>query len=358
MGGRRRTAGGNGIPALLLLFVLFGAALARSPIPAPRMILAGSIPVPDLALTGSGIGERAGGRRVYEIRLHAIRTADDDGSHAATILPEEVTRLVDAANRVYEDAGIRFRFDPDTDFETRRDTLLNQDRIVRGDPAAFRSREAPPPSDEAVVAAARERVALGMPGRLVVFFRYGTTLAYDERRGRWSVGPATGGFSSAEDEFVAMWRGMPEPNLLAHEIGHYLHNRHTFGLRPRTVAEAATLIRDYVENRGHPVQDGLNVFDHDAVVAGVTDTPPDAGDDLFASATGDRCGPAVESIEIPVTFADGTSATYRLKPERGNIMSYFKDCAGFRHHLSPQQAARARASLETGNRRHLIEPGR
>jgi hypothetical protein len=289
---------------------------------------------------------------IHTIRIHAIRTANDDGTEAATIRPSEIARLVRVTNEIYAPAGIRFAFDAAADFETRCDTRLNQDLVVLRDPALCRRPEVPPPTDEGAIVAARTRAAARFPDRLVVFFRYGTKLMFDAQAGHWVAGPASGGFSSADDPFVVMWQAMPEANLLAHEIGHYLHNRHTFGPRPRTIAEAAALIREYVEQGGRPREAGLRVFDYDA--DSVSDTPPDAGDEIFAAAGKDRCGVAEAWIEIPVTFSDGTTRTYRLQPDRGNIMSYFKDCAGFGHHLSPGQIARARAALETGNRRGLI----
>jgi hypothetical protein len=38
---------------------------------------------------------------VLRVRIHAIRTADSDGSEAATITPEQVGRLVEQANLVW-----------------------------------------------------------------------------------------------------------------------------------------------------------------------------------------------------------------------------------------------------------------
>ena len=48
---------------------------------------------------------------VYSVRIHAIRTANTDGTQAATITPAQIKLLVDQANVVYYSAGIEFQFD-------------------------------------------------------------------------------------------------------------------------------------------------------------------------------------------------------------------------------------------------------
>ena len=38
---------------------------------------------------------------MYKIRLQIVRTANDDGSEAATVTPAGVTAAVDTANEIY-----------------------------------------------------------------------------------------------------------------------------------------------------------------------------------------------------------------------------------------------------------------
>ena len=61
-------------------------------------------------------------------------------------------------------------------------------------------------------------------------------------------------------------------------------------------------------------------------------------------------------MKVPVTFSDGTKKEYELKPDRGNVMSYFKHCLNFPMHFSPMQVTDMRQSLEEKNRWHLIHP--
>ena len=80
------------------------------------------------------------------IRIHAIVTADSDGTHDATvnhpdgandthgykyrIEREDIKKLVDGANAIFAAAGMRFVFDPVKDVEVRHDTFLNRDSLT------------------------------------------------------------------------------------------------------------------------------------------------------------------------------------------------------------------------------------
>ncbi len=69
--------------------------------------------------------------------------------------------------------------------------------------------------------------------------------------------------------------------------------------------------------------------------------------------TGCELDAAMGTVSIPVTV--GTTTTNRtLTPDRANVMSYFKGCAGFDHRFSAGQYARIHAAL-AGNRRGLVE---
>jgi hypothetical protein len=83
------------------------------------------------------------------IRIYAIVTADNDGTHSATIdhqdsvnakcgykyriEKEDIKKLVDWANLIFAAANIEFLFDPDKDLEIRHDTLLNHDSLTSRD---------------------------------------------------------------------------------------------------------------------------------------------------------------------------------------------------------------------------------
>ena len=56
-------------------------------------------------------------------RIHAIRTADDDGSEAAVQTPDQIEKMVNDCNNVYSSAGIQFVFDKQKDFEFIRNSL-------------------------------------------------------------------------------------------------------------------------------------------------------------------------------------------------------------------------------------------
>lgn len=299
---------------------------------------------------------------VYKVRIHAVRTANDDQSQAAEITPEQITSFVNQANMVYWKAGIEFVFDPAKDFEHINRTQLNQDcdltglGVHLGDPNWD-----PGTANKLGVHEARTKLALDRRGKLVVFFRYGTKFLWNEDTKRWDILPASGGFSSFESEYVAMPRKYAEKNLLAHEMGHYLHCPHPFAIA-KTVDEAAAAIKDWVENHQHPTQEGLNAFDGDSQAHlpnypyPVSDTPPDAGGEIFVDryGAGANCGD-YQFVPINVTFSNGYKAQYTLQPDRLNIMSYFKGCHNLGlHHLSNQQIANARNALKDGNRHHLV----
>jgi hypothetical protein len=288
---------------------------------------------------------------VYKLRIHAIRTADNDGSNAATITPNQIRTLVEQANSVYYSAGIEFEFDPETDFEHKDATILNRHFTLLEDPKDVTSPDEEPATSNAGQVAFRRAFADLHRGKVAVFFSYGSKLTYDEAKGHWVLGPSTGGSSSWAGRWVNMPRGMPEINLLAHELGHYLHNRHPFGAAPGSVPEAAEMIRKYVEEKGHPVAEGLDVFDGDR--AFVLDTPPDPRGGLWESLGFNKCGPP-DSISIPVKFSNNDTHIYEAQPARDNIMSYFKGCHDLYHHLSPQQVQRTRNALEDLNRHDLI----
>jgi len=285
----------------------------------------------------------------YKIRILAIKTADDDGSHAASVSATKLAERIIRATEIFKKANIEFLFDPAVDIMEVKSTLLNRDITLYDDPKKYTSKSEKPPHNSEIHSEARWKLASLFTDRLCIFFSYRTRLKYNETAGYWEeVG--RGGSSGWSALYVNMPGGGGGINDLAHEIGHYLQIRHPFVGGVKTVADAATRIKKYVEEDGYPKSEGLNALDGDR--SWVTDTPADAAGSIFVSEGLDKCG-SVGEIPIPVNFTNGISKTYVLKPDRSNIMSYFKDCPGDKS-ISSQQAIRVRDGLDYGLRHDLI----
>jgi hypothetical protein len=211
----------------------------------------------------------------------------------AAINAEEVAEWVWAANAIFAEAGIRFRYDPETDFTTADSTLLNTMTSEELSELGYSFGDA---------------VASRYPGRLVVFFRHGAL-----------GGEPVDGFSSPYLNFVAMpgfdqiLCGYHYRSMLAHEIGHYLGLDHTFSETFQSL-EAA---EDYFVRYGRTA----TVFDGD----GIEDTPPDP---YVESTVCDRRGWVI---------LDGVSLPLPLD----NVMSYYPNPTG----LSERQIEGARWML-------------
>ena len=294
---------------------------------------------------------------VLRVRIHAIRTANTNGSDAATITPEQVKKLVDQANLVWWPSGIEFQFDPAKDFEHRNNTTLNQDSSHAGFNANLTNESwDPATSDTSANKAARAAVGNQFPNKIVCFFRYGTRYAWNADAKQWTRGPASGGFSGSQAMYVAMTKSMPEKNLLAHEVGHYMTLPHTHGTNFDSVAQARQAIKDWVDVHGKATQTALDALNGDLAL--IADTPADAGGRIFVNRYGEgaNCTEGHPQITIDVTFNSGHKAYYTLKPDKLNVMSYFKGCHALGlHHLSPKQIERARGALLTGNRQPLLK---
>jgi hypothetical protein len=191
---------------------------------------------------------------------------------------------------------------------------------------------------------------------MALMFCDGNELVFDNNLGKWAIIPRTYAFSSHEAEFVALPTGKGDvqgfANLIGHETGHYFHQVHTHYWGPEKITEAAEIIRKAVDDGAISKANAIAVFDGDNLL----DTPPDASNGIFHNVYGfGGCG-TEDTVTIPVTFSDGTKKDYFLKPDRGNVMSYFKHCQNFSMHFSPMQIAGMRSSLEEKNRWHLIHP--
>jgi hypothetical protein len=318
----------------------------------------------------------------YYINVRVILCANDDGSGGAAdanaVTAEYFKQVIDAANGIYDDAGIWLMYDPSTDFTKVNSTLVNLDFTVPSG-IIWESPSNVTPLSKSYIEAlaqphedARQSLARQYRGEMVILLCDGNELVYDSDLSRWKISPRGYAFSCEECEFVAMPTHQGDiqdwARLLAHEGGHYYHQSHTFVevmLTPEENADgnlsfgeradilsdrAAEYIEWYVNNQGHSASDGLDVFDGD--LAWVSDTPPDPGPQFFYYLTGDACDNA---DTVDVTAHVGSSyQTYTLAPDRGDVVSYFFRCWNISQHYSPEQITDMRKSLEQENRWHLI----
>jgi hypothetical protein len=275
----------------------------------------------------------------YVLHVHAVRTANDDGSEETVISPEQVGRWVGKANQMLSDAGagirLQFQADPDGgDWEpVVRDSAFNH--WEGGDPEAHR---------RAV------RLAKRFPGKLVFIFRYAAGKGPKANRGS--------GFSSADGPLVVLpafdhtsvgsnvdGEGRLKPaegrtqNIwqMAHDLGHFLGLPHTFASTPASPKAVADLIE----------QSGMTAFDGD----GLADTPPDIGPEIFNQHHWPTCDrrPAITYLARRL---DGSFLRFAITTARHNVMSYFAcEPMGF----TPAQVRLMRRTLQLPHRRPLID---
>ena len=268
---------------------------------------------------------------IYEIPIHVIALADDDGGRMATITPQQIADHIGFTNTVYTPAGIQFSFDPATDWEWRWDTALNS---MQNSGSGWW--EGP------------NAVAARYPGKIVIFLRWGGTDPVDRAGNGFAYPPDTGAplqpdavLPTDNVDFIAM----PSNNLgglsggfLGHELGHYLGLYHT---QPTWGGDAGVI-------QGILDDDGLPGLDGD----GLSDTPPDAGPNHFTTNTLWTNGCDGSSGYTASSDAVVTGSVV-ITPDRANVMGYFR-CAPI--HFSVQQLLLMRETLQHEFRRHLIEP--
>ncbi len=270
------------------------------------------------------------------VRIRAIRVADSDGTRQCPISKSDVKKWVDYANKVYASAGVQFTFE----LEDLRDTTINQ---------VAKDAKDEPNQDEARKAATQ--FAAGVKGRLVVFFTYGP----------WQ-NPHGGGFSAFSADFVSMPRfsttkmyyrdGTTKEtdnlSFFAHELGHYMGIPHPFAAPNYESVPAGKPEQAIINALKANGTTSFDLFDNDANVKFVFDTPPDVGTGYY---NGKGLNPADPSADVVVVSpADGIDL--RFSPDRHNVMSYFS-CDEFAK-ITPDQARRVRQHLHSAGRRHLL----
>ena len=295
----------------------------------------------------------------YHLRVHAVLTANDDGSKAATITPEQVQNQIDNANDIWAGAHVVFDFDPADDIFTVNQTSLNNDCTIK-----YFINPLQRICSKRISATARDAYALNPihDGAIVTFFRSGdSTITCADFFTCTNDAPSKA-YSSRAGHFVVMFKGDPGNDALwAHEVGHYLWNTHTFRSSPdcggltgaECLALAEEAIHNYVDTKGNPKSTALLVFDGNTGEG--DDTPPDPGRRFWSGMKGSKCatGPGSGTQSVTVDFDDGSSQTYSIAPDRTNVMSYFH-CSALGFTSSSDQQDRVRAALEDWNRGQLI----
>lgn len=291
---------------------------------------------------------------VYPIHLQSIITANDDGTQASIVTPNDIADLVAEANVVYRYAGVRFVFDPARDVIWTNSTILNHDFTTKKKPEECTGLEPTVTDEERLInAKARTQLAIQFPDRMVAFHRWGDKWVMNWDVNHWVLTNSTCGYSSWGMAFIAMGHDRPCLNHLAHESGHYLQNCHPFvsGVDWLSVAEA--VIKNGVENGTYSKANGLNALDGD--IAWVLDTPPDACKAIFQHNSLDGNNQTT-TLTIPVTFTgQSTPYNYVLNPDRHDIMAYYYG-DNLDQHLTDQQISRLRDGLENGLRHRLLRP--
>jgi hypothetical protein len=285
------------------------------------------------------------------IRLQVVIAHD----RPTPVTPTHVVGLLPELNAIFAPGGVRFVFDPATDYDVVPDALLDRDWSLVEPGSLNNPESAPPPVSTEEHHARRRQEGLARLGALLVICARGSSLAFSPSDGRWQLGDRAGWYSSGRALYV-MWDqfGMTARSL-GHEIGHYLHLVHTFYLQPPDVSTAQGMVRDAVLSGQVPRAEGALVFDADRPFVG--DTPPDPGTALLAAvnANGESCGPQ-GAVNLQVALGGAGVQTYTVAPDRSNLMSYFGCPQPAR--FSAEQHARIHAALHHGDRQHLLNDGR
>lgn len=288
----------------------------------------------------------------YLLRVHAILTALNDGSELANISNQEIQTMLDSANQVYTLAGIRFIFDP-SDREVVKQTNLKQDL-----PYGKEEGGGLMPGFSQV----RTDYANNYPHRIVIYFRLG-------KDSDPHYVPAN--FSSSSGNYIVLAPEPPNNPAFMHEVGHYLGLNHPFGAyhdkiwsqpnsqnptldarRNYVIALIKSIVDDHHDSDGNTIQksaaDVLTIFDGD----GLADTPSDEPALFGESLSTNWEATAPTSFEFDVNLNSG-SVHYVIKPDQGNVMSYY-----FRgprpQHVSNDQATIVNNILGLGGTRHSL----
>ncbi|MDQ1712247.1 MAG: hypothetical protein QOE45_1697 [Frankiaceae bacterium] len=255
-----------------------------------------------------------------DLELFVIPLTDDDGGHPFTATAADFAALVGRVNGVYSGTGIRFRFDPATDWAPRADTRLNREQV------GFQ-----------MTATA---IATARPTQIVAFLRWGPDDT--NRTGNGNAFPPPGAnprppsVTDADQRFVMLpdlldasfsFLNLHNGSFVAHELGHYLGLYHTFpgwtdlggpvykGVRPASAAAADQAVVDFIAANGGTI----DALDGDSL----SDTPPDPAQMLYDAHGQDIC----TNASVTVTgMRAGAAVSYTVAADHWNVMSYYASC--------------------------------
>ena len=333
------------------------------------------------------------GRLVIHVRMEAVIISDDDGSNPGGIVSiEQLKQWVRQANQSYRASHARLLldFDPDQDLTHLKDSCLNRLNHNQNERAAaaaaqypgkmvvfFRAYAQKPglecrensgvtgngytaynPYVPVGTRGCRERGGKGCSASFVVmpsvYCNTGVGIDFKDSRNPGPSVPASGTDASGCPIFVQPKTGLifiQNFNELVHEVGHYFGLPHTFPGPSDALTKPADLQSWYDGNPRAGTIRSIKVFDGDSPAGpldnggysgwtfAVTDTPPDAGAQIFVSNGVNMCNtPNGKTIrdgsDATVTF-HGASYTLEGKdehnrplsltftPDKGDVMSYF-----------------------------------
>lgn len=354
--------------ALSLLFALAATSSADASVgPAPRH----AEPLPKVSKQEQPKAQIPPVR--YTLKVQFVRTADAGGARPSELTRAGADAWIAEANRVFRRNGgdVQFVIHSASNFDDLlKNTALNRDCVLAAGQtantiAANTDSSIDPDTlcDSDASKNARTAYGLERGDRIVVFSRGGNQDIAWHEDGHWYLKDKTGGQSWGDQTYVTMPHDYGSSTLLAHELGHYFHNPHTFndGLSIATVANAKAAMESWVAE--HPDDHPSRVFDGDALRSGfnTSDTPPDPRGSVLLDAYNaahpapdieDKCHADVGSVTIGVRVG-GQTQQVTLTPDRTNIMSYFKGCP-FPQKFSKDQYANIHHALAT-NRADLVE---
>ncbi|MDH3508887.1 MAG: proprotein convertase P-domain-containing protein, partial [Gammaproteobacteria bacterium] len=196
---------------------------------------------------------------------------------------------------------------------------------------------------------------------LVVVYDGYRKVKWDGVNDFWRIYRSTGGDSGCESYYINMPRTLGSANLFSHEAGHYFCSPHPFVTDRDSEQIIINEIQAHVNGgfaqpwETQKIVDDLYNRDDEVSYSGiagylnhpfyaVTDTPADVAAAIFEEQYGSDAGCAYspDFVNIAVSFGGYQNPfVYTIRPDRRNIMSYFKGCFPQDASFSYKQVVRA-----------------